>query len=144
MKSIITLSIMMLMAVATMFGQAQKTLVKSLDTKGAVVLVAAMQGDFKVKETETQFVRITTTINVENFSEDILKKLVEVGRYNIHAEVDASGKMMLLMPALEKRVIIKGVDLIERLSFEIEVPKGVKVEIASKPTQATATASNSL
>ena len=144
MKSIITLFVMMLMAVATMFGQAQKTLVKSLDTKGATVLVAAMQGEFKVKETETHFVRVTTTINVENFSEDILKKLVEVGRYNIHTEADANGKMMLLMPALEKRVIIKGVDLIEHLSFEIEVPKGVKVEITSKSTQATATASNSL
>ena len=86
-------------------------------------------GEVKIVEVESEFVRITATIDVANFSDDILKKLVEVGRYDIKTTISTDGKTVLAMPAIEKRVIIKGVDLVERMSYEIQVPKGTVISI---------------
>jgi capsular polysaccharide biosynthesis protein len=130
MKTLLTFCATMLMTLATVFGQANRTLVKSLDGHGAQTIISQFQGEVKVRETETQFIRITANIKLDNFSDEILHRLVEAGRYNIQSEMSADGKLILSMPNLQKKVIIKGTNLVERLSFELEVPKGMKLEQA--------------
>lgn len=125
---IYTVIFVLFAAVNSVFAQSSKTLVKTVDNKGAAVLVADLNGKVSIKETDNKFVRITTNIEASNISADMLQKLVEAGRYTIQADVDANGNCVLTMPSIEKRVIIKGVDLVDVLSFEIELPKGVTLQ----------------
>jgi hypothetical protein len=125
---IFTITLVLFAAFNTVFGQSTKTLVKTIDTKGASVLVADLNGKVSVKETDSKFVRITTTIESSNIAEAMLQRLIEAGRYTIEANIDSNGNCTLIMPSVEKRVIIKGVDLIDVLSFEIEMPKGVSLQ----------------
>jgi hypothetical protein len=128
MKTLITFFAFVAIFMSNVCAQSQRQIVKTLDLKGQT-LVASFHGDIKVVETETEFVRITATIDVANFSDDILKKLIEVGRYDIKTTVGTDGKTILSMPSIEKRVVIKGVDLVERMSYEISVPKGTEISI---------------
>jgi hypothetical protein len=127
MKTLITFFAFVAIFMSNVCAQSQRQIVKSLDLKGQTI-VASFHGEVKIVETETEFIRVTATIDVANFSDDILKKLVEVGRYDIKT-TNIDGKTVISMPAVEKRVIIKGVDLVERMSFEIQVPKGTSMEI---------------
>ena len=128
MKALITFFAFVAVFMSNVCAQSQRQIVKTLDLKGQT-LVASFHGAVKVVESETEFVRITATIDVANFSDDILKKLVEVGRYDIKTTTSTDGKTILSMPAIEKRVIIKGVDLVERMSYEIQVPKGTNISV---------------
>jgi uncharacterized protein (DUF2141 family) len=129
MKTIIYTTIIFICAAFnSIFAQSSSTLVKTIDNKGAVVVVANLQGKVTVKETDTKFVRITTSINATNIAEDMLQRLINAGRYTIQADVDANGNCTLTMPAIEKRVVIKGNDLVDVLSFEIEMPKGMSFQ----------------
>jgi hypothetical protein len=125
---IFTITIVLFAAFNTVFGQSTKTLVKTIDNKGASVLVADLNGKVTVKETDSKFIRITTTIEASNVAEAMLQRLIEAGRYTIEANIDSNGNCTLVMPSIEKRVIIKGVDLIDVMSFEIEMPKGISFQ----------------
>ena len=122
----------------SLFAQSSSSLVKTIDNKGAAVVVANLQGKVTVKETDTKFLRITTSIEATNIAEDMLQRLINAGRYTIQADVDASGNCILTMPAFSKRVVIKGVDLVDVLSFEIEMPKGMSFQNKSTVADAPA------
>lgn len=122
----------------SLFAQSSSTLVKTIDNKGAVVIVANLQGKVTVKETDTKFLRITTSIEATNIAEDMLQRLITAGRYTIQADVDASGNCILTMPSISKRVVIKGLDLVDVLSFEIEMPKGMSFQNKSTVADAPA------
>jgi hypothetical protein len=125
-------------ALNSLFAQSSSALVKTIDNKGAVVVVANLQGKVTVKETDTKFLRITTSIEATNIAEDMLQRLINAGRYTIQADVDASGNCILTMPSISKRVVIKGVDLVDVLSFEIELPKGMSFQNKSTVADAPA------
>ncbi len=129
MKTIITFFVALFttLAFSNLSAQAQKTLVRTLDTKGTSAIVADLNGKITVKEGDGQFARITTTIDVANFGTDILQRLVEAGRYNLETTINAEGQFVVFMPSIEKRVIIKGVDLMDSMHFEIELPKGAQL-----------------
>ena len=122
----------------SLFAQSSSTLVKTIDNKGAVAIVANLQGKVTVKETDAKFLRITTSIEATNIAEDMLQRLINAGRYTIQADVDASGNCILTMPSISKRVVIKGVDLVDVLSFEIELPKGMSFQNKSTVADAPA------
>ncbi|WMX17333.1 MULTISPECIES: hypothetical protein [unclassified Aureispira] len=131
MKKIFTLFILSILFVSASFGQSQKTFVKSLAADASSVAIN-LEGTTQVREWEESFIRVTTTIELTNFNEEILKRLVSVGRYNIETTTD-NGVMTIQMPKLATKVTIRGQVLNEVLTYEILVPEGVTVEMISNP-----------
>ncbi len=120
MKNVIATLALLLFFVATSFAQAEQSLVKSLSVAQSVA-VLDLPGEVHSSLWDKDFIRITATIKVTNSSDDILKKLVMVGRYEIQSsEVD--GQLLITMPKIEQTVIIKGVELSEIISFEVQMP----------------------
>jgi|VirMetMinimDraft_7_1064189.scaffolds.fasta_scaffold45568_2 hypothetical protein len=134
MKTIFTLFILSILFVPTSFGQSQKTFVKSL-TANAPSIAVDLEGKTQVTEWEESFVRITTTIELSNFNEEILKRLVSVGRYSIETST-SNGIMTIQMPKLATKVTIRGQVLSEVLTYEILVPEGMTVEMVASPSNA--------
>ena len=114
----------------TMNAQTQKTLIKKVDLKGTKTAFIMLPGDVGVTQWDEDHLRVTTTIDVENMDENIVKRLVIVGRYEIQIKVDKYGKMYILeMPKVKNYVAVKGVDLVEKYSFKIDAPKGYKIVV---------------
>lgn len=126
MKKIFTLFILSFLTVQMSVAQSQKTFVKSLVANASTVSVNLV-GDTEVTEWDEQFIRVTTTIELTNFNEEILKRLVSVGRYTLETTTK-DGVMMINMPKLSTKVTIKGQILNEVLRYEILVPQGITVE----------------
>lgn len=125
----------LLAAVCTVFSwaQAQKTFVKSVPLNGMHHVVAAVQGDVNTSKWDSDYLRVTVTVEVSNFSEDILKRLVEVGRYDIQA-VEQNGAIYLTMPKINTPVSIKGTQLVEKITYEIVAPQKVVVDVNQPET----------
>lgn len=105
------------------FAQAEQTIIKSLTVETATA-VLDLPGEVNTSLWDKDFIRITATIKTTNQGEEILKKLILVGRYDIQsAEVD--GQFVITMPKVAHQVIIKGVDLSEVISYEVQLPYGV-------------------
>ena len=136
MKTIFTLFILSFLFVQTSFGQSQKTFVKSLSANACSIAVD-LEGKTEITEWDESFVRVTTTIELSNFNEEILKRLVSVGRYSIETTTN-NGVMTIQMPKLATKVTIRGQVLNEVLSYQILVPEGMTVEMVSSPKDATA------
>ena len=136
MKTIFTFFIFSILFVQTSFGQSQKTFVKSLSANASSISVD-LEGKTEVTEWEESFVRVTTTIELSNFSEEILKRLVSVGRYSIETTTN-NGVMTIQMPKLATKVTIRGQVLNEVLTYEILVPEGMTVEMIASPKDAAA------
>lgn len=124
MKRIIILAAVMLCFVTVGFAQAEQTIVKSLvaDMNTAVL---ELPGEVSTSLWDKDFIRITATIKVTNNSDEILKKLVGVGRYDIQT-AEKDGQLVITMPKVAHNVIIKGVNLSELIKFEVQLPYHVK------------------
>jgi len=130
MKKLFTLLIISFLFTQASFAQSQKTFVKSLTAHSNSVAVD-LEGNTEISEWSEKFIRVTTTIEVTNFNEDILKRLVSVGRYTLETNTE-DGVMNISMPKLATKVTIKGQALNEILTYEIFVPKGTTVEVVSE------------
>ena len=105
------------------FAQAEQTILKSLTVETATA-VLDLPGEVNTSLWDKDFIRITATIKTTNQGEEILKKLILVGRYDIQsAEVD--GQFIITMPKVAHQVVIKGVELSEVISYEVQLPYGV-------------------
>ena len=129
MKTLLTLLVLVLAATTT-FAQAEKTLTKSLALNETHTSFVMLPGDVSLTTWDENFLRVTTTIQVANMSENIVKRLVVVGRYSIETKEDKFGKMMVIkMPKVAHYVAVQGVDLVESYDFKIQAPKGYKVVV---------------
>lgn len=128
MKNIITVFIFVIGFAFTSFGQSQKTIVKSFQNEDYHTVALAFDGEMTVNEWDKDIIRISTTVDAQNFNEPTLKYLVTKGRYNYEI-LEKDNTLIFLMPATEKLVSLHGIDLIEGYSYTINVPKGVTVEI---------------
>ena len=124
MKNFITTIAIIICFATVSFAQAEQTIIKSLTVETATA-VLDLPGEVNTSLWDKDFIRITATIKTTNQGEEILKKLILVGRYDIQsAEVD--GQFVITMPKVAHQVIIKGVDLSEVISYEVQLPYGVK------------------
>jgi hypothetical protein len=129
MKTLLTLLVLVLAATTT-FAQTEKTLTKSLALNETHTAFVMLPGDVSLTTWDENFLRVTTTIQVANMSENIVKRLVVVGRYSIETKEDKFGKMMVIkMPKVAHYVAVQGVDLVESYDFKIQAPKGYKVVV---------------
>ena len=129
MKKLFTLLIFSFLFTQVTFAQSEKTFVKSM-TADASNVVFDLEGNAEVSEWNEKFIRITTTVEVTNFNEDILKRLVSVGRYEFTSTTQ-DGVMTITLPKIATKVTIRGQMLTEILKYEIFVPAGTNVELAT-------------
>lgn len=132
MKKIYT--ILLFFVVLSLSAQSKKSFVKSVQAVSKKVVIQ-LSGTSQVNEWQEDFIRITTTVQLTNFSEDILKRLFSVGRYSL-VSVPKEGVLYLSMPKVLRPVSIKGIYLNEILNYEIFVPRAttVTVERVSQPS----------
>ena len=124
MKNFITTIAIIICFATVSFAQAEQTIIKSLTVETATA-VLDLPGEVNTSLWDKDFIRITATIKTTNQGEEILKKLILVGRYDIlSAEVD--GQFIITMPKVAHQVVIKGVELSEVISYEVQLPYGVK------------------
>jgi hypothetical protein len=107
-------------------AQAEKTLVQSINLNGYVAVATVLNGDVEVTEWDKDYIRITSSIELENSTEVILERLVSVGRYALES-ADEDGEVIIRMPKAAKTVNLRGQELIEKYSFQISVPKNISV-----------------
>ena len=123
MKNFISTIAIIICFATVSFAQAQQTILKSLTVETATA-VLDLAGEVNTSLWDKDFIRITATIKTTNQGEEILKKLILVGRYDIlSAEVD--GQFIITMPKVAHQVVIKGVELSEVISYEVQLPYGV-------------------
>ena len=130
MKQFITLILLIAIFVNQTYAQCQKTLTKSIATKGNQHINLALDGKIKVSQWEENFIRVTLTIDVANFNDNILSRLIQIGRYSIKS-YEQNGALLIKMPKIAHKVIIKGQQLKENISYQIDVPKNTFVDIDS-------------
>ena len=123
MKNFISTIAIIICFATVSFAQAEQTIIKSLTVETATA-VLDLPGEVNTSLWDKDFIRITATIKTTNQGEEILKKLILVGRYDIlSAEVD--GQFIITMPKVAHQVVIKGVELSEVISYEVQLPYGV-------------------
>ncbi|MCP4440354.1 MAG: hypothetical protein GY810_15520 [Aureispira sp.] len=137
MKQFITLLFFMTFCTAISVAQSQKTFIKSLPLDGNQNVTLAAAGNVQVSEWDKDYIRITTTVEVLNFNEDILKRLVAVGRYSLESTTK-DGALIVTMPKIATQVTIKGSLLKEVFKYEIQVPKNVTVDTQAEDATTTA------
>lgn len=137
MKNLLTVLIVILWGTITTNGQITKTLSRSIDLGKTHTTYLNLPGEVKVTEWEEGYLRILSTIEVENMTEGVVKRLLMTGRYSLEVKTDKYEKQMaLMMPNSANFVTVKGVDLIEQYTFEVKVPKGYRVIVLEKGTTA--------
>jgi hypothetical protein len=124
MKSIFFVCCFLVTIVSSIHSQSKTTLVKSMPTEAPSV-VFDIPGEIKTSSWDKDYIRITITIEVTNNNEDVLKKLVSLGRYDFKSTLE-NGNQIISIPKLIHKISMKGVDLVEKLSLEVMLPYGTK------------------
>lgn len=143
MKNLITLLVLVFALVTNMQAQVEKTLVKSIALQGSTAAVVTLPGEVTVNEWDKDFIRVTATVNVLNFDENITKRLIVVGRYELKTAMQ-DGKMIIEMPKVSNLVTIRGTQLQETFSFEVSTPKNFSVQVINTAEAEAATIGQNL
>lgn len=137
MKHLLLSFAFLLLLVGQATSQAKTTLVKSLPTNESSTSIN-LPGEVVSSEWDKNHIRVTINIQASNTSDQILKRLVSLGRYELKS-VETDGALEISMPKIAHLVTIKGVDLEEIFSFEVQLPKGMKINITAPEMLSTST-----
>lgn len=127
MKNLLFILIFSVLLIPASFTQGQKVLIKSFNTDSKE-LVVDMTGRVLVNEWDENYVRVMSNIEINNFDEKVLMRLLMVGRYSITSET-IDGVMKITMPRIADQISIKGEMLEEVLEYQIYVPRGTQVTV---------------
>ncbi len=122
----ITLMFAMLCSIAVS-AQSQKSFIKSIEMNASSIELQ-LPGEVTAKEWDKDFVRITVSVDLTNSSEEILKRLASVGRYELQSR-EENGVLIIELPKMAQVVAIKGITLQEVLKFEVMYPQNAGVNI---------------
>ena len=129
MKNIFTIAILMMIFATASFAQAEKTIVKTITASNSAIAIE-LPGQVEVKKWDKDYIRVTITVTTENCREEILKRLVDLGRYEIKTSV-ATGELVLSLPKISNRVFISGDEIFEKFKFEVQIPFGSEAIVKS-------------
>ncbi|RMG85812.1 MAG: hypothetical protein D6714_05290 [Bacteroidetes bacterium] len=115
-------------AITTLHGQSEKTLVKSFNLNGNQFVLLDLEGNVDVKTWKGDLMRIQITVALENGTEAMLKSLVQAGRYNLKGD-DATGEFVVTAPGLQRKVTVRGKELVENISYTVFAPENVTVRL---------------
>jgi hypothetical protein len=133
MKARITFSIILsILTSINLFGQqnVEKTLVKAFNLTGihSVLIDVPTENQVVINEWNQEQMRVVMTVSLGNGSDQMLKSLVKVGRYNLDS-ADENSELRVYLPGLEREVKLRSGDkLIENINFEIYVPANTHVK----------------
>ena len=128
----ILFTLTMLVLSTSIFAQAEKTLLKSVLINTGTASIE-LPGEVSVSTWDKPYIRVTATIKTTNFTEEVLKRIVSAGRYEIQATQE-NGLTVISMPKLINQVTIGGVKMIEIFKFEVQMPETMDSRI--NPVQA--------
>jgi hypothetical protein len=142
MKKLITLITLILIA-GFVFGQTEKTLVKTFNLQGNTSVVLNLNGNVIVEEWGESTLRVHMNITLENTNVNMLKYLITQGRYNLLLAITDTSAI-LSSPGRDKDVIVNKVGdvLSEEVSYTVFVPRNIQVEILNKEDVEQETAQN--
>lgn len=132
MKKLIIL-ITLILTTSLVFGQTEKTLVKTFNLEGNASVALNLNGNVTVEEWGENTLRVHMNITLENTNVNMLKYLITQGRYNLVLATTDTG-VVLSSPGRDKNVIINkaGDILSEKVTYTVFVPRNIQVEILNK------------
>jgi hypothetical protein len=126
---LLTLAIMLFGA--GLFAQsAEKVLVRSFNPQGAELIALDLAGPIKVDKWTQNTVRIQMTVSLERGTDSMLRSLLLAGRYNLKGQLE-QGDYLISVPGLAREVLVNGVPLNERISYQVFVPEEADIDILS-------------
>lgn len=147
MKARITFSfVLSILTSLNLFGQqnVEKTLVKAFNLSGfhSVLIDVPIENQVVINEWNQEQMRVVMTVSLGNGSDQMLKSLVKVGRYNLDS-TDEESNLRVFLPALEREVKLRSGDkLIENINFEIYAPANIHVKTTANEDIAEKSASS--
>ncbi|MEN0002952.1 MAG: hypothetical protein AAF798_02365 [Bacteroidota bacterium] len=108
--------------------QAEKTLVKAFNLQGHDLIQIELDGPVEVRTWKQNILRVQMVIKLENGSENLLKSLVQIGRYNLKSGIGEQG-FHIFAPNMKREVKIGGKVINESLTYVIYAPEGVQVKL---------------
>ncbi|MCP4438654.1 MAG: hypothetical protein GY810_06885 [Aureispira sp.] len=128
MKTIIMFFALSIVLNTNNFGQAQKTLVRTVENIEDLAIHFNKKGSkIIIKQWDRAATRVFTTIAVENADQHMLDHLHQSGRYDYDLK-NKDGKIIFDMPNAQQTITLGNTDLKETITYEIYVPYGVLVE----------------
>ena len=106
----ILFTLTMLVLSTSIFAQAEKTLLKSVLINTGTASIE-LPGEVSVSTWDKPYIRVTATIKTTNFTEEVLKRIVSAGRYDIQG-IQENGLTIINMPKLVNQVTIGGVKMV--------------------------------
>ena len=128
----ILFTLTMLVLSTSIFAQAEKTLLKSVLINTGTASIE-LPGEVSVSTWDKPYIRVTATIKTTNFTEEVLKRIVSAGRYDIQG-IQENGLTIINMPKLVNQVTIGGVKMVEIFKFEVQIPETMDSKV--NPVQA--------
>jgi len=118
-----------------LLGQAQKTYVKSFPNPTQVITIS-VNGPVEIKEWEQPFIRVLTTVSIENTNSNVLAALMQAGRYQLKTK-HTENRMEIYSPTEQDPIKFQGKLLTEQISFVIYVPKHTEVQMKEEKDSIT-------
>ena len=133
--------IISLLTINGVFGQTQKTFVKSFPLNGDNFVVLNLEGDVEVKEWSEPFARVHTNVTLENASSQVLKLFLMQGRYKLNTGYQDGAKFIASSPR-SANIKYKGQDLNETVTYTVFVPQHTEVQITNNEDETTVSHEN--
>jgi len=128
------LTFISLLLVTPHFGQtAQRTLVKSFNVSKIQTVNLNLEGDVEVRKWKKGLMRVEMRISLENGNDRLLKSMVIANRFNLDSDISES-EMTVFAPALENEITIRGKEITEKISYIINVPEQLDVNVLENET----------
>lgn len=131
----LSIFIALVLTTSVVFGQTEKTLVKTFNLQGNTAVALNLNGNVTVEEWGENTLRVHMNISLKNTNVNMLKYLITEGRYNLVLETTDTG-LQLTSPGRNKDVVVnkEGDVLSEIVTYTVFVPRNVNVEILNQNT----------
>ncbi len=124
----VILAIFSLVVINGVFGQTQKTFVKSFTMGSNNAVVLNLGGEVEVKEWSEPFVRVHTNVMLDNASSQVMKTFLIQGRYNLQQGTQ-DGSLLITSAPRSTNVKYRGQTLDETVTYTVFVPQYVETKI---------------
>jgi hypothetical protein len=124
-------TLLLLLTTGLIAQQAEKTLVKAFNLQGHQLIEVDLEGPVEVRTWNQKILRVQMRIQLENGSNNLLKSLVQIGRYNLKSGMGEAG-YQIYAPNLDREVKIGGQLIKENLTYVIYAPEGVQLKLPNE------------
>lgn len=131
-----SLFILLILALSLGAQSAEKTFSKSFSTQNKGIVRLDLPGTIDLKIWDNSTIRVGITVSIPTGNTAMLRELANVGRYNLVSNTE-DDVLIITAPNLQKLIRVKGEELHETVSYEIFVPKDLKIEMPNAENYAS-------